>query len=120
MTDIYQRIISITVPALLLLFGSVCGANDLDDDGISKYKDDPITKYSELGKPEPNVSFIILNAKSKAKVLSKKGEQAASPGNSQQPGSANLNSVILGAGGTVLGDIIIIDESKGNNTVIAD
>jgi hypothetical protein len=96
-------------------------ASDIDTDGISKYTDDGISKHSELGDPEPNVSFIILNAKTKAKVLSRKGEQAAKQGGgSQQPGSANLNSVVLGAGGTVLGDIIIIDEGQGDNTVIAD
>ena len=109
----------IVLPALIGVTGSAF-SGDLDEDGISKYTEDPITKYSELGKPEPNVSFIILNAKSKAKVLSQKGEQAGKGGGIQQPGSANLNSVILGAGGTVQGDIIIIDEGRGDKTVIAD
>lgn len=110
----------IAIPVLFLTFATHAHAGDLDDDGISKYTDDSITKYSELGKPEPNVSFIILNAKSKAKVLSKKGEEAAKGGGIQQPGKANLNSVVLGAGGTVRGDIIIIDEGRGDKTVIAE
>lgn len=111
----------ITVFVLVLTLTTELRAGDLDDDGISSYTDDPITKYSELGKPEPNVSFIILNAKSKAKVLSRKGEDAAKGGGGvQKPGQANLNSVVLGAGGTVQGDIIIIDEGRGDKTVIAE
>ena len=110
----------VSIIILMLALVTELYAGDLDDDGISSYTDDPITKYSELGKPEPNVSFIILNAKSKAKVLSQKGNKAAKGGGIQQPGKANLNSVVLGAGGTVRGDIIIIDEGKGDKTVIAE
>lgn len=115
MTHLKSWVVNIFVLTLFTLYATCSFASDIDTDGISRYKDDAISKHSELGDPEPNVSFIILNAKSKAKVLSRKGEQAANGG-----GSANLNSVILGAGGTVLGDIIIIDESGGNNTVIAE
>lgn len=115
MTQIKSWTVKIFVLTLYSLYATCSFASDIDTDGISRYKDDPISKHSELGDPEPNVNFIILNAKSKAKVLSRKGEQAAKGG-----GSANLNSVILGAGGTILGDVIIIDESRGNNTVIAE
>ena len=115
-----QKIGIVPVVILFLMAAPELHAADLDDDGISNYTDDSIKKYSELGKPEPNVSFIIVNAKSKAKVLSKKGEEAAKGGGIQQPGQANLNSVVLGAGGTVRGDIIIIDEGRGDKTAIAE
>ena len=42
----------------------------------------------------------------------KQGQQGSS-------GDANLNSVILGAGSKVKGDIIIIDQSKGPKTNVA-
>jgi hypothetical protein len=31
-----------------------------------------------------------------------------------------MNSVVMGAGGTIRGDIYIIDESKGDKTVVVD
>lgn len=120
MIDHIKKVGLVPLTVFMLTFVTELQAGDLDDDGISSYTDDPMTKYSELGKPEPNVSFIVINAKSKAKVLSQKGKEAAKGGGIQQPGKANLNSVVLGAGGTVQGDIIIIDEGRGDKTVIAE
>jgi hypothetical protein len=88
-------------------------SSDLDD-GISKFTDDGIEKYDEMGKPDQNIKFIVMNAKSKASV--KKGDKDK-VGTS---GDANMNSVVLGAGSKVKGDIYIIDQSKGPKTNISD
>ena len=89
-----------------------CPGGDLDD-GISRYTEDSINSYDDLGKPDKNVGFIKLNAKSRAKVRAKDGSSA-------QTGSGNMNSVVMGPGGTVKGDIYIIDESKGDKTIVVD
>jgi len=89
-------------------------ASDLDD-GISKFTDDGIEKADELGKADQNIKFIVMNAKSKAMV--KKGDKDKV---SQNSGDANMNSVVLGAGSKVKGDIYIIDQSKGPKTNISD
>jgi hypothetical protein len=105
--------------APLIIAGSV-HAGDLDD-GISKYTDDSIGKDDELGDPEKNINFIKMDAKSKAKVRAKKGEGADDQESvSNVPGIGAMNSVILGAGGTIKGDIIIIDESKGDKTQVVE
>ena len=88
--------------------------SDLDD-GISKFTDDGIEKDDEMGKPDQNIKFIVMNAK--AKAMTKKGDKDKVGSDS---GDATLNSVILGAGSKVKGDIIIIDQSRGPKTNIAD
>ena len=85
------------------------------DDGISKFTDDGISKYDDMGKADKNIKFIVLNAKSKAAML--KGDKDKTGQNS---GNANMNSVVLGAGSNIRGDIYIIDQSKGPKTNIAD
>ena len=89
-------------------------ASDLDD-GISKFTDDGMEKEDELGKADQNIKFIVLNAKSKAAVRKGDKEQIG-----QDSGPATMNSVILGAGSKVKGDIYIIDQSKGPKTNISD
>jgi hypothetical protein len=89
---------------LLFLGGhGIAAAGDLDD-GISRYTDDGIQKYDDLGEKELNIRYEKMKAKSKAST------GGATTG---QDGSGNLNSVVVGAGGKVGGDIIIIDESTG-------
>jgi len=88
--------------------------SDLDD-GISKFTDDGIEKDDEMGKPDQNIKFIVMNAK--AKAMTKKGDKDKVGSNS---GNANMNSVVLGAGSNVKGDIYIIDQSKGPKTNISD
>lgn len=88
----------------------VSAAGDLDDK-ISSYTDGAISKDHTLGEPEKNLKFIILDAKSRAKV-----ETDSVTGKDH---SANMNSVVLGPGTNVRGDIIIIDESKGPKTQVA-
>jgi hypothetical protein len=89
-------------------------ASDLDD-GISKFTDDGIEKDDEMGKPDINIKFIVMNAK--AKAMTKKGDKDKVGSDS---GSSNMNSVVLGAGSKVKGDIYIIDQSKGPKTNISD
>jgi hypothetical protein len=105
--------------SLILFFAwgflvSPAGSGDLDD-GISKFTDDGISKYDDMGKADKNIKFIVLNAKSKAAML--KGDKDKTGQNS---GNANMNSVVLGAGSNIRGDIYIIDQSKGPKTNIAD
>lgn len=96
-------------------------AGDLDDK-IGKYTDDDIQSDHEMGEISPNIKFKKLDAKSKAKVRQKKGDQGKDSSSSSKSGSAsgNMNSVVLGPGGSVKGDIIIIDESRGPKTQIVD
>ena len=93
---------------------SLAVSGDLDD-GISKFTDDGISKYDDMGKADKNIKFIVLNAKSKAAML--KGDKDKTGQNS---GNANMNSVVLGAGSNIKGDIYIIDQSKGPKTNVAD
>lgn len=92
-------------------------AGDLDD-GISKFTDGSISKEDELGQIDHNIKFIKMNAKSKA-AMSTNG--VVSQGGVVGPGgSGNMNSVIVGPGSNFRGDIIIIDESKGDKTQVVD
>ncbi len=108
----------IYIMSLLLLFSisvSFGVAGDLDD-GISKFTDDGISKYDDMGKADQNVKFIVMNAKSKAAML--KGDKDKTGKN--KSGDANMNSVVLGAGSKIKGDIYIIDQSRGPKTNVAD
>lgn len=93
-------------------------SDDLDD-GISNHTDDSIKKWDQLGQKDRNVTFIKMNAKSKAMVMEKSG-QGLVGSNASGTGAANMNSVVMGAGSTVKGDIIIIDDSKGDKTLVSD
>ncbi len=109
------RSVLLALCGLSLLTLAVDGrAGDLDD-GISKFTDDGMDKEDELGKADQNIKFIVLNAKSKAAVRKGDKEQIG-----QDSGPATMNSVILGAGSKVKGDIYIIDQSKGPKTNISD
>ena len=113
---------SIVICSFLCLFfismpGMVLG-DDLDD-GISTYTDDSIRKWDNLGKKDRNVTYIKMNAKSRALVQQKSGTGIQGSSGSGA-GSANMNSVVMGAGSTVRGDIIIIDDSKGDKTLVSD
>lgn len=101
---------------LYTLFFSSVYASDLDD-GISTYTDDGISKWDELGKKDRNVTFIKMDAKSKANVRAGGANAGVVTGTS---GAGNMNSVVLGAGGNVRGDIIIIDESRGDKTQVVE
>ncbi|MEA3464608.1 MAG: hypothetical protein U9R29_01095 [Thermodesulfobacteriota bacterium] len=114
MRVIKLALLSLTI-ALIVVSAGIC--SDLDD-GISKFTDDNISKWDDLGKNNVNVKFIKLKARSQADVRSKRGKNVdAAQGGS---GGANMNSVVLGAGGTIRGDIIIIDDSRGDKTQIVE
>lgn len=106
-----------TVVFIILLLGLMvvpATASDLDD-GISKFTDDGISKWDELGKKDRNVNYIKLNARSQADVRS--NGSGVVQGSS---GGGNMNSVVLGAGGTIRGDVIIIDDSRGDKTQVVE
>ncbi len=101
-------------------------ANDLDDK-IGKYTDDDIQSEHQMGEFNPNIKFKKMDAKSKAKVRQNANTKnnpsdstTSSKSGSSGGGSGNMNSVVLGPGGSVKGDIIIIDESRGPKTQIVD
>ena len=103
-----------------LVFANAGFSGDLDD-GMSKYTDDGISAYDNLGDTDKNIKFIKLDAKSKAEVRTRAAQSGSDSGGSMDTSSgANMNSVVLGAGGTIRGDIIIIDESRGDKTQVVD
>lgn len=108
---------------LVLWSSSFACASDLDD-GISKPYDESIERDEELGQKDRNISFIKRNAMSQADVAAKTATRgmASVRGGVNAPASApatgNLNSVVLGVGGSVRGDIVIIDQSRGDKTQV--
>lgn len=82
-------------------------ADDLND-GIEA--DESSSQYGELGSSSRNYSYL----KQRAKSLARSGH-----GDVVLSDSGTMNSVIMDAGAQINGDIIIIDESKGDKTVIA-
>lgn len=100
------------IAAMLFCFSfqSDLRADDFDD-GISKSTDDGIAADDELGKASKNIKFIIEKSKSQAKVTEKSsGKSNTRTG--KTTGDNNQNSVVMGAGSNVRGDIIIIDNGK--------
>jgi len=85
-------------------------ADDFDD-GISKATDDSIAADEELGKASKNIKFIIETAKSQSKVAEKNSGKSNNKTGSTT-GDNNRNSVVMGAGSKVGGDIYIIDNGK--------
>jgi hypothetical protein len=113
-------------------------AGDLDDD-ISKYKDDSVKEYDNLGKPDTNISFIVSDALGKAKVWEyqmqkenvvkepgevkkdakaekkKQNKRKRDKGNinmNDGSGDSNENSIVIGTGAEVLGPIINVNVEK--------
>jgi len=105
----------ITAICLATVFGfGIALAGDLDD-GISKYNEDGIKSWDNMGQTDKNINYIKLNAKSRAKVRAKADPNSALTG---QTGGGNMNSVVMGAGSNVRGDIYIIDDSKGSKSIV--
>ncbi|NTV13503.1 MAG: hypothetical protein HGA96_06175 [Desulfobulbaceae bacterium] len=106
-----KRPVVLLITLMLLCLGSrTLLADDLDD-GISKSTDDGIAADDELGKASKNIKFIIESAKSQAKVAEKSSGKSNSR-TGKTTGDSNQNSVVMGAGSNVHGDIYIIDEGK--------
>ena len=91
-----------------MTYVSTCPGGDLDD-GISKYTDGSISKADEIGKLDLNINFIILNAMTKAKKNQKNDKDGKSITNT---GETNENSIVVGPGTVINGDIINIIKSN--------
>lgn len=87
----------------LLAWSAPSSADDLNDN-ISSYTDDSIAADNNLGGEGINVKFKVLDAKSKAKVK----ETSKTKDDNK---NTNINSVVMGAGSNVKGDIIIIGDT---------
>ncbi len=114
-----RKIILTIFIVVIIGFGTGTGfCGDLDDDIEI---DDKVTAYDEMGKPEKNINFIKLKAKMQAKMAQKQAEKGSKGGadSAKMQGGA-MNSVVMGAGSNVRGDIIIIDESKGDKTQVVE
>ena len=86
-----------------------CLADDLDD-GIEV--DDNMKQYQEIGNhPDLNFTYLSQRARSRA---------ATGIGDASYAKNSTLNSVILEPGAQINGDIIIIDQSKGDKTIITE
>ena len=91
--------------AVSLALGGTALAKDIDD---KIDRDDGFEQDNDL-KKGTNVKYTKVKAKSDAK---------RDKGNSIEAGSGdtNINSAVVG--GNVYGDIVIIDEGKGNKNII--
>lgn len=78
-----------------------CQAESDLEDNISKYTDDPINKWDELGKDSPNISYVIVRALS-----------YTNPNNTE---NNYINSVVVGPGSDV-GDIYNIHNPYGSGS----
>ncbi|MHC1700372.1 MAG: hypothetical protein AB9900_05240 [Humidesulfovibrio sp.] len=91
--------------SLSLTLGGVCLAKDIDD----KIDRDDDFEFDNTLKKGTNVKFQKVKAKSEAKRDKGGSIEAGS-------GDTNINSAVVG--GNVYGDIIIIDEGKGDKNII--
>ena len=99
----------VLVVGLVLLAWRPCLADDFDD-GIEV--DDNMKQYQEIGNhPDLNFAYLSQRARSRA---------AAGIGDAGNAKNGALNSVILEPGAQINGDIIIIDQSKGDKTIITE
>jgi hypothetical protein len=92
-----------------------CLALDIDD-GIDI--DDSITDYHELGKMQKNISYIVLNSISKSYTSMSSDDVVIDDANGTAK-NISVNSVIVGSGSNIHGDIIIIDQSQGDKAAIS-
>lgn len=99
----------------LVLLACVCYGNDLDD-GIP-IDDQPMSDFDNVNR-DVNITFIKMRAKSQAKVTAGEVNDGETIVSKDPTGS--INSVISGPGSTFRGDVIIIDQSKGDKTVVVD
>lgn len=104
-----KLLIILLVAAVVGLIGSGSGlAGDMDD-GISKFTDGAIAKDDELGERDPNLSYIMMKAA---------GRTSTEDDVVGTDRGASMNSAIIGPGGNIKGDIIIIDNSRGDKTQV--
>jgi hypothetical protein len=102
-----KKNISFILLVLFIVSGNITVfAGDLDD-GISKFTDGSISSEDDMGKADKNIKFIIMNSKSRAKVAEKSGG-AGKTRTGKTTGDHNQNSVVMGAGSKIMGDVIIV------------
>ncbi|MDY0390305.1 MAG: hypothetical protein RBQ88_05205 [Desulfobulbus oligotrophicus] len=106
-TWIMPLLMALLLGAYTGLYSTPVLADDFND-GIDF--EESSSQYGELDGSNRNYSYL----KQRAKSLARSGH-----GGVVLSDSGALNSVILDAGAKITGDIIIIDESKGDKTVIA-
>lgn len=103
---------NITMFMLLLVLTGLAGANFCSaqdqDDGIAI--DDNTQGYGDISSSNKNFSYLTQRARSKA---------ASGSGDVVLSDAGALNSVILESGAQINGDVVIIDESSGDKTVLS-
>lgn len=101
-----KRLAAVIMGAGLALAAAGAGlAKDMDD----KIDHDDGFEFDNTLKKGTNIKY----EKVKAKSLAKRQKDGAIDGGS---GDTNINSAVVG--GNVYGDIVIIDEGKGNKNII--
>lgn len=94
---------------------SFCFALDIDD-GIEI--DDSIESHHEMGKIQKNINYVVRNAISRAYTrMGYKDMLINDPSVSSETNA--VGSIIVGSGSRVQGDIILIDQSRGNKSAIS-
>lgn len=103
----WLKIITISLIVMVLCIINSAWAIDLED-GISKYKDQPISADDKIGdNADTNINFIIVDAISKAKMAKKRGDENV---NISDGSDENYkNSIICKPGSDCSGTIINID-----------
>lgn len=103
---------NITIFMLSLALTGLAGANFCraqdQDDGIAI--DDNTQGYEDISSSNKNFSYLTQRARSKA---------ASGSGDVVLSDAGALNSVILESGAQINGDVVIIDESSGDKTVLS-
>ncbi|GAB6039523.1 hypothetical protein [Endothiovibrio diazotrophicus] len=97
-----------------ILVAATTHAGDLDD-GISKYNDDPISKWDEIGDRMVNEKYTVLKARAKANQAKKRD------GCRKLEGYSNVtNSIVITdpAVANNLRDVYNIHDSSGNSSAI--
>lgn len=102
-----KRLVIITLAlGLVLGSGALCQAKDMDD----KIDRDDGFDFDNTLKKGTNVKY----EKVKAKAAAKRDQDGGSIDGGS--GDTNINSAVVG--GNVYGDIVIIDEGKGNKNIV--
>jgi len=98
-------LIPLMLSFLVFTQGGASWAKDLDD----KIGQDDGFEFDNALKKDTNIKYTKVKAKSDAKRSSGGAIDAGS-------GDTNINSAVVG--GNVYGDIVIIDEGKGNKNIV--
>ena len=93
----------------------VCRALEIDD-GIEI--DDSIDDYHDMGKIQKNVNYVVRNSLSRA-YLRMNTDKMSINDQRKLPENISVDSIIVGDGSRVQGDIILIDQSRGNKAAIS-